>query len=56
MSRGGRGGRGGGRGGMSAATRLNSGALPFDIDKELEDEFAKMKADSDSLFPVSSTA
>lgn len=37
---------------MSAASRLNSGALPFDIDKELEDEFSKMKADSDSLFPV----
>lgn len=51
--RGGRGGRGGGRGGMSAASRLNSGALPFEIDKELEDEFAKGQANSDSLFPVS---
>lgn len=53
MSRGGRGGRGGGRGGLSSAARLNSGAVPFDIDEELEREFAKQKEDSDSFFPVS---
>ncbi|KAL1589304.1 hypothetical protein WHR41_02330 [Cladosporium halotolerans] len=51
MSRGGRGGRGGGRGGLSSAARLNSGAVPFDIDEELEREFAKQKEDSDSFFP-----
>jgi hypothetical protein len=53
MSRGGRGGRGGGRGGLSSAARLNSGAVPFDIDEELEREFAKQKEDSDNFFPVS---
>lgn len=53
MSRGGRGGRGGGRGGLSSAARLNSGAVPFDIDEELEKEFAKQKEDTDSFFPVS---
>ena len=54
MSRGGfRGGRGGGRGGLSSAARLNSGAVPFDIDEELEKEFAKQKEDSDNFFPVS---
>jgi hypothetical protein len=53
MSRGGRGGRGGGRGGLSSAARLNSGAVPFDIDEELEKEFAKQKEDSDNYFPVS---
>lgn len=51
MSRGGRGGRGGGRGGLSSAARLNSGAVPFDIDEELEREFAKQKEDSDNFFP-----
>lgn len=53
MSRGGRGGRGGGRGGLSSAARLNSGAVPFDIDEELEKEFAKQKEDADNFFPVS---
>lgn len=53
MSRGGRGGFGGGRGGLSSAARLNSGAVPFDIDEELEKEFAKQKEDSDNFFPVS---
>lgn len=53
MSRGGRGGRGGGRGGLSSAARLNSGAVPFDIDEELEKEFAKQKEDTDNFFPVS---
>ncbi|KAM0720941.1 hypothetical protein Q7P37_003226 [Cladosporium fusiforme] len=52
MSRGGRGGRGGGRGGLSSAARLNSGAVPFDIDEELEKEFAKQKDDADSFFPA----
>jgi hypothetical protein len=47
-----RGGRGGGRGGGSAASRLNSGALPFEIDKELEDEFSKLASESNSSFPV----
>jgi hypothetical protein len=56
MSRGGRGGRGGGRGGLSSAARLNSGAVPFDIDEELEKEFAKQKEDSDNFFPVSHPA
>lgn len=51
MSRGGRGGRGGGRGGLSSAARLNSGAVPFDIDEELEKEFAKQKEDADNFFP-----
>jgi len=51
MSRGGRGGFGGGRGGLSSAARLNSGAVPFDIDEELEKEFAKQKEDSDNFFP-----
>ena len=37
---------------MSSASRMNSGVLPFEIDKELEDEFAKMKAESNTSFPV----
>jgi hypothetical protein len=54
MSRGGgRGGRGGGPGKYSAAQRMNTGAVPFEIDEELEREFAKQKEDSDNFFPVS---
>lgn len=48
-----RGGRGGGRGGLGSASRLNSGAVPFDIDEDLQAAFDKIQTDKDSLFPVS---
>lgn len=55
MSRGGRGGFGGGRGGLNSAARMNTGAVPFEIDEDLEKGFqaVNQNEDSDSLFPVS---